>query len=130
MFFVYTARGRRALAGAKQKRTATLFVLPLPPPPSPSSPRQDQRGALIAEKRDKAAQVAEMKQGLRRLRLAGRLGVAARELAQDSIEVPNEAIGRVSYEACALLMQAQHKEVVLFLAAGDRRDRGGWGAGG
>lgn len=51
---------------------------------------------MIAEKRDKAAQVAEMKQGLRRLRLARHLGVAARDLAQESVEVPREAIGRVS----------------------------------
>lgn len=36
-----------------------------------------------------------MKQGLRRLRLATRLGVAARDLSQETITVPWEAIGRV-----------------------------------
>ncbi|CAN0550040.1 unnamed protein product, partial [Ectocarpus sp. 8 AP-2014] len=50
---------------------------------------------LFAEKRDKTAQMAEMRQGLRRLRLADRLGVAPRDLAQESIEVPREATGRV-----------------------------------
>lgn len=62
----------------------------------PPALRQDQKRALITEKRGKAAQVAEMQQGLRRLGLARRLGVAARDLAQESIEVPHEAIGRVS----------------------------------
>lgn len=54
---------------------------------------------LFAEKRDKTAQMAEMKQGLRRLRLADRLGVAPRDLAQESVEVPREATGRVSGES-------------------------------
>ncbi|CAM9601826.1 unnamed protein product [Scytosiphon promiscuus] len=48
---------------------------------------KEQRGALIAEKRDKAAQVHEMRQGLRRLRLATRLGVRARDLAQETVKV-------------------------------------------
>lgn len=66
-----------------------------PPSDCPHHPRQEQRRALIAEKRDMGAQAAEMQRGLRRLGLAGRLGVAARDLAQESIEVPQEAIGRV-----------------------------------
>lgn len=65
------------------------------PRPTALTTRQEQRRALIAEKRDMGAQAAEMQRGLRRLGLAGRLGVAARDLAQESIEVPQEAIGRV-----------------------------------
>lgn len=51
---------------------------------------------MVEEKRDKHVQVSEVKQGLRRLRLACRLGVAARDLASDTVEVPREGIGRVS----------------------------------
>lgn len=53
---------------------------------------------MIIEKRDKAAQVGEMRQGLRRLRLACRLGTSVRDLVAESIEVPREAIGRVSHD--------------------------------
>lgn len=39
--------------------------------------------------------MCEVKQGLQRLRLACRLGVAARDLASETVEVPKEGIGRV-----------------------------------
>lgn len=52
----------------------------------------------MSERRDKAVQVNEVKQGLGRLRLACSLGVAARDLATAIIEVPREGIGRVRLE--------------------------------
>lgn len=100
-FYYLLRHEARELLQVQDMGTTSFSVLPFPAPPRPAPSWQDQRGELIAEKRDKAAQVAEMKQGLRRLRLAGRLGVAARELAQGNIEVPSEAIGRVSCESFA-----------------------------
>lgn len=57
--------------------------------------RQDKRIVLTGERRDKVVQVSEVKQGLRRLRLACSLGVAARDLASATVEVPRDNIGRV-----------------------------------
>lgn len=68
---------------------------------------------LFAEKRDKAAQMAEIRQGLRRLRLADRLGVAPRDLAQESIEVPREATGRVSAESFLSHSSRKHTPFVF-----------------
>ncbi|CAM9770813.1 unnamed protein product, partial [Ectocarpus sp. 12 AP-2014] len=70
---------------------------------------KDQRAVLFAEKRDKTAQMAEMRQGLRRLRLADRLGVAPRDLAQESIEVPREATGKVIGKKRAALTQLEEE---------------------
>ncbi|CAN0016249.1 unnamed protein product, partial [Ectocarpus sp. 13 AM-2016] len=64
---------------------------------------------LFAEKRDKIAQMTEMRQGLRRLRLADRLGVAPRDLTQESIEVPREATGRVIGKKRAALTQLEEE---------------------
>lgn len=51
---------------------------------------------LWGQKRHKAAQALEFRQGLKRLRLAEKLGVGLRKLVGEIVEVPREAIGRVS----------------------------------
>ncbi|CAN0518263.1 unnamed protein product, partial [Ectocarpus sp. 12 AP-2014] len=76
---------------------------------------KDQRAVLFAEKRDKIAQMTEMRQGLRRLRLADRLGVAPRDLTQESIEVPREATGRVIGKKRAALTQLEEECRVLIV---------------
>ncbi|CAM9483848.1 unnamed protein product, partial [Laminaria digitata] len=70
---------------------------------------KDKRTVLIIEKRDKATQVGEMRQGLRRLRLACRLGTSVRDLVTESIEVPREAIGRVIGKKRAALAQVEEE---------------------
>eukprot|EP00903_Cladosiphon_okamuranus_P007059 g6862.t1 len=92
---------------------------------------KEQRRALIAEKRNMGAQVAEMQRGLRRLGLAGRLGVAARDLAHETIEVPHEAIGRVIGKRRAALTQLEEdcrlsitEEIVRFEPVAPSRQHG------
>ncbi|CAM9491497.1 unnamed protein product, partial [Hapterophycus canaliculatus] len=92
---------------------------------------KEQRGVLISEKRDKAAQVDEMRQGLRRMRLAARLGVAARDLAQETVKIPREAIGRVIGKKRAALTQLEKEcrvsvteEAPRFEPAAPRRQPG------
>lgn len=57
--------------------------------------RQEKRSALMAERREKTVQITEIRQGLKRLNLAICLGVPARDLVAESVDVPRESIGRV-----------------------------------
>ncbi|CAM9352571.1 unnamed protein product, partial [Discosporangium mesarthrocarpum] len=55
---------------------------------------QDARRELENARREKNVQVAEIRDGLRRLKLACRLGVPVQDLVSQVAEIPKEAIGR------------------------------------
>lgn len=62
---------------------------------------------------EKTAQVAVVRNGLRHIRLACKLGVANHSLVTDNIEIPKDAIGRVRFSCTRVTADMPATTMVL-----------------